>query len=229
MAENVNYNRSETEFASVEDPLNMYRTTSNGTTLVSEIPNTINEENVTIAPGQGKIPVSVLRDEFCEEQAFPHLLPKGKFGYNVPRDIPLSPAWYFNQRLLNFDQYFASDADYIFFVRSVCEQYHLRSTFNFAMHKIKPGTLTAGAVKSNFKKAVERFVASDNSFSFMSSVKGTPAYWKQFLYDVLAMVKQLGILTYFLTLSCADLRWEELPYIINRLNNLGLCEEELKN
>ena len=126
MTENVNYNRSETEFASVEDPLNMYRTASNGTTLVSEIPNTINEENVTIAPGQGKIPVSVLRDEFCEEQAFPHLLPKGKFGYNVPRDIPLSPAWYFNQRLLNFDQYFASDADYIFFVRSVCEQYHLR-------------------------------------------------------------------------------------------------------
>ena len=25
----------------------------------------------------------------------------------------------------------------------------------------------------------------------MNSVKGTP-YWKQFLYDVLAMVKQLG-------------------------------------
>ena len=31
-------------------------------------------------------------------------------------------------------------------------------------------------------------------------------YWKQLLYDVLAMVKQLGIPTYFLTLSCADLR-----------------------
>ena len=43
------------------------------------------------------------------------------------------------------------------------------------------------------------------------------------------MVKQLGIPTYFLTLSCADLRWEELPYIINKLNNLGLSEEELKN
>ena len=63
----------------------------------------------------------------------------------------------------------------------------------------------------------------------MSSVKRTPAYWKQFLYNILAMVKQLGIPTYFLTLPCADLRWEELPYIINRLNNLGLSEEELKN
>ena len=48
----------------------------------------------------------------------------------------------------------------------------------------------------------ESFVASDNAFSFKSSVKGTPAYWKV-LYDVLAMAKQLGIPTYFLTLSCA--------------------------
>ena len=48
------------------------------------------------------------------------------------------------------------------------------------------------------------------TFSFMSSVKGTPAYWKQFLYDVLAMVKQLGITAYFLTylLLCADPRWK---------------------
>ena len=57
------------------------------------------------------------------------------------------------------------------------------------MHKIKPGTLTAGAVKTNFKETIERFVASGNAFSFMNSVKRTPAYWKQFLYDVLAMVK----------------------------------------
>ena len=42
------------------------------------------------------------------------------------------------------------------------------------------------------------------------------------------MIKQLGIPTYFLTLSSADLRWEELPYIINKLNNLGRSEEELK-
>ena len=77
------------------------------------------------------------------------------------------------------------------------------------MHKIKQGTRTAGTAKSNFKGAVERFVSSDNAFSFMSSVKTTLAYRKQFLYDVLATVKQLRIPTYFLTFSCADLRWEE--------------------
>ena len=74
------------------------------------------------------------------------------------------------------------------------------------MHNIKPGTLTAGIVKNNFKRTSERFIASANAFLFMGSVKRIPAYWKQILYYVLDMVKQLGILKYFFTLSCAGLR-----------------------
>ena len=119
MNENNNENTSEAGYASVEDLLNMHRTATNETTLISEIPSIINEKNVIIAPGQRKTPASSLGDEFCQEQAFPYLLPKGEFGYSVPRDIPISPSRHFNQRLLNFNQYFASDADYIFFARSV--------------------------------------------------------------------------------------------------------------
>ena len=50
MTGNIN-ERSETEFASVEDSLNMHRATSNETTLVSEIPNKISDGNIIIAPG----------------------------------------------------------------------------------------------------------------------------------------------------------------------------------
>ena len=53
MTKNIN-DRSETEFASVEDPLNMHKTASNETTLASEIPNIINDENIIIAAGQEK-------------------------------------------------------------------------------------------------------------------------------------------------------------------------------
>ena len=50
---------------------------------MSEIPNMIDKENVIIAPGKRKTPMSILSDKFCEELAFPHLLPKGKFGFNA--------------------------------------------------------------------------------------------------------------------------------------------------
>ena len=97
------------------------------------------------------------------------------------------------------------------------------------MQKAQGMQIIAGSVKQNYKESVKRLLSSENAYSFVSSVKGTPAYWKQFLFEVLAMVQQLGISTYFLTLSCADLRWDELPYMINKLNNLGFSDEELKN
>ena len=88
----------------------------------------------------------------------------GNFGYKAPRDIPISHAWHINQSLVNFNQYFASDADYIIFARSLYEQHNLRSSVNFAIHNIKPGTLTAGTVKINFKGTVAMFVARYNAF-----------------------------------------------------------------
>ena len=41
------------------------------------------------------------------------------------------------------------------------------------MHKIKPGKLTAGMVRNILKGKIERFVASDNAFSFKFSNKNT--------------------------------------------------------
>ena len=56
--------------------------------------------------------------------------------------------------LLSFNQYFTSDAEYIFLARSAKEQHHLRSSINFALNKLKPNALTVGTVKSNFEGTV---------------------------------------------------------------------------
>ena len=64
--------------------------------------------------------------------------------------------------------------------------------------------LTAGMLGKNFRQRLQEFIAKDEVFSFISSIKGTPAYWKKILRQVLAMVKQLRIATFFLPLSCAD-------------------------
>ena len=59
------------------------------------------------------------------------------------------------------------------------------------MKKLKPGA-TVSSITTNYKDASQKFLGSSDAFSFMCSVKG-----KQFLCDVLAMVKQLGIPTFF--------------------------------
>ena len=60
-----------------------------------------------------------------------------------------------------------------------------------------PKNVTAGILIQNFKETVKQFIASDEAFSFMNSIKGTPEYWKKFLNGVLAMVKELGRPTFF--------------------------------
>ena len=69
----------------------------------------------------------------------------------------------------------------------------------------------------NYCEAINNCAASDNAYKFMSTVKDTPAYWQHIISDVLVMVKQLGIHTYFMTLSCADFHWNELVLIIRKL------------
>ena len=194
-----------------ENPLNEHRLPCQETSFVPNIPHEqIDDGNIVIAPGQDITPIPVICDEHCEELAHPYLFPTGKFGYKTERTVSLSPVKYFNQRLLNYSQKFASDSDYIFFAHAVTQHLNLNSCINIAMQKIKADSLTAGMMSSNFKERVKSFIASDDAFTFMNSLKGTPAYWKRFLFEVLAMVKQLGLPTFFMTLSCADLRWNEL-------------------
>ena len=64
------------------------------------------------------------------------------------------------------------------------------------MRKVASNQLTAGILSSNFNENVKEFIANDQVFTFMNCIKGTPACWKKFLFDVLAMVKELGIPTF---------------------------------
>ena len=82
------------------------------------------------------------------------------------------------------------------------------------MQKIKSNNLTAGILSQNYTETIKSLIANNEAFNFMNTQKGTPAYWKRFQLEVLAMIKQLGLPTFFITLSCADLRWHELIEII---------------
>ena len=82
---------------------------------------------------------------------------------------------------------------------------------------------------NDYENTVKTMLQNQEAYKFLSEVKGSPAYWKQFLYDVLAMVRQLGLPTYFLTLSCADLHWNELVYIISKLQGVDITDDDIEN
>ena len=81
----------------LDNPLSEFRTPSMETTFVSETPSACEmKEGIVVAPGDGKKPVSIFNDKFCEELGHPHLFPTGQYGYKVESEIPLTLSKYLN-------------------------------------------------------------------------------------------------------------------------------------
>ena len=80
---------------------------------------------------------------------------------------------------------------------------------------------------SSNTEAFQNLLFQDQAYLFLRKIPGSPPYWQKFMYEVVAMVKQLGIPTWFMTLSCADLRWPELFQIVAKAQSNNLTDEEV--
>ena len=223
-----------------DDPLNEYRQAPTETCLQPVLPDypvilesndqtqrSLGSEVYNIAPGENRYPVSIMTDNKCEELAFPALFPKGRFGYRYNRKIKLTPVKYFNARLLHYSGRFAMNPEYLFFAQFVMEQKKVSDSINIALKKVHGQAITASQVKSDVNQ-LKGLICQDQAYLFLRQIPGTPPYWQKFMYEVVAMVKQLGIPTWFMTLSCADLRWPELFQIIARTQGQNMTDQEVE-
>ena len=62
------------------DTIYNHCTSSNETALISEVPNTVENEDLIV---EGKNPISVFNDKFCKELAFPYLFPDVNLGIKL--------------------------------------------------------------------------------------------------------------------------------------------------
>ena len=105
------------------------------------------------------------------------------------------------------------------FARNVLQNENILEQLNIAKRKVSAPTLRAGLLhNANICDTLIQYFENDQAYAFTNPITSTPTYWKKFQSEVLAMVKQLGVPTFFLTLSSADLRWNELAEIIQKLN-----------
>ena len=133
------------------------------------------------------------------------------FSFKVKQEVSISPIKCFNQPFLNVRQKFCLRCSLHFLCTFVCWTMSTEIIINIDMKKVQGTQLTTMWVKQNYKEPTKHLLAAKNAFSFMSTIRRTTTYW---LHEVLAMVKRLGILTYFINLSCADLRFHEMPHLL---------------
>ena len=125
------------------------------------------------------MPSNFMRDPHFDIEAFPHLLPSGRFGLNYERERKLTPQLYFDQRLQNEDGRFRKSPSYVFTVLNFQERAQMEQRINVACQrgKFQDGT----------------FAENEDPLTVFEAIKGTPKYWKKVRYEMIAKVEQIGM------------------------------------
>ena len=89
------------------------------------------------------------------------------------------------------------------------------------MHGHNATPVTAGFIRNN-QNNEELY---KNSYMFMKKIRGTIAYYRNSLNDLLAMLRSLGPPTLFVTLSADDLHWPEIGVLIDNLSYKDACSQ----
>ena len=106
------------------------------------------------------------------------------------------------------------------------EQKKVSDSIKIALKKIYGQSVTASQLKSN-AETLRNLICQDQAYLLLRQIPLSP-YWQKFMYEVVAMVKQLGIPTWFMTLSCAELRWPEMFQIIARIQGQNMTNEDVE-
>ena len=157
-------------------------------------------KTIILAPGEGKIPSNIMRVVDFDVKAFPLLHPSGKYGLHFVRIITITKKEYFKARLYHHSGLFANNNDYLFMSQQYLERDTLEGQINISMQK---GVMSEGPDGTKTMKL-------SDAFSVFKQVPGTPKFWQQKRYNLLAMINVLGPFQWFFTFSCAELRWPSI-------------------
>ena len=156
-------------------------------------------ESLSFAPGEGKVPENILMTQNWDIDAFPMKHPDGRSGLHQSRERKLSDQYYFVQRIRNKDERFSSDPAYTFASAAYLEKKQLQRNINVSFNRGKKSITPTG----------DKMYSLEDGFSVFDKISNTPSYWKTAKYEMQAKLENLGPFQFFFTLSCADSRWDE--------------------
>ena len=171
-----------------------------------------------LAPAEGMNPVRLLQEHGNEAKSFPVLFPSGRNTYDEKRSLQLSLCRYFNTRLMNADNRFAKDTNYIFYSQYLSELKQVIDKTQISLRK-SPTSSTKNTEKVTSKSLktasdLKLLIQKDDALRFLQPIRGTPSFWQGAQKDLFAMLRQLGIPTWFCSFSAAEFRWNDIINVI---------------
>ncbi|XP_044742323.1 uncharacterized protein LOC123304800, partial [Chrysoperla carnea] len=182
-------------------------------------------ENIVLAPGEGRRPCDMIFDSHSEELSFPSIY------CGIPRNpsVPLTYSKIARSEIRRFDRRCAT-TEKIFYTYKKYELNNIRNAISICLRKKMSGNVRHTAGNLLNENYVNELIQHDDAFHILQGLRSAPAHWEAEKKKVLGMIRQLGIPTFFITLSAAETKWVELLVILSKVvDNVVVTEHEAEN
>ena len=164
-------------------------------------------QKISVAPGEDGSFQNWGSDIFLEEKCFPEKFPYGTGGYLSSSvedpEKAIGFAEYCVSQIMSCDPKFRMDVTYIFFLLLVKELIQIKRCINTYFRQ---ATMLPTVNKENLSRiSPEDLIRYNRTYKVFKSLRGTCMYFEECKHNLMALIRQLGCPTAFLTLSCAEL------------------------
>lgn len=176
----------------------------------------MNSYGIRIAPGERNVPIPLNRDPFAEIMSFPKIYAGQERQLN--ETVHLTYTDIAKSELRRYDRRCATP-EKILYMYKYSSNEKIYKAYQIMMRQKKKGR-NGGAITAKDIRTpgfIENVIAKDDGYSVYKNIRSSPAYWKEQTKRVVAMVRQLGNCTFFITLSAAETKWNELLVILSKL------------
>lgn len=173
----------------------------------------------TFAPGEGQRPISLYQDQMAEYLSFPTIFCGEGRVENDQRQVPVSYADIAKWELRSADRRAAQSVPNLFFKLKKIQLKQVTDKCNLALRKCKTKGKTFTANEIRNPDQISDIVRHNEGFYVFKQLRNSPPYLETRKKDVFAMIRQLGLQTWFMSFSAADTRWNDLIRALGVLNN----------
>ena len=184
---------------------------------------------VAYAPGDGKKPLSILRDKQMEVLSFPTLFGGKDRSYaNHHRHGEVSYKDMVKWELQHRDRRFAMHSSNLFFKLYLSQLIRMNQVISMRIRQYRVKEvhgLTAGAVRTHEQRAqLEHTTPFWNEYKV---IRGSFQYIQSCRRDIFSMIRQLGKPSFFIIVSMADTPWTDLHNGLLKVSTIDTIEVPL--
>ena len=176
-------------------------------------------KTLTFAPGEGQTPLSLFQDKDAEYLSFPSIYcgERMKFEHVTNKNDKLHYSDLCKWELRAEDRRAAQSVPNLFFKakKLQIQQVAQKGTLSMKRVQSKGSRFTAGQMLND--ETQKKLTRLDEGYYIFRTIRNSPPYLNMCKKEIMAMIRQLGLPQWFMSLSAADTKWNDLIVILGKL------------